>query len=180
MRQEGGRTHHVGLVTRTDALLVERRNDAVATGLDKIANNLFLAASGSTHLVVEELDGGPRDALSGVLLLLLLERQLDEQLLQLLVAVINAELLETAQSAMAGAARPVGREDLEAIDVEDPDHRLELQSGWDDGDGRKNMMEGWGMEGGMGEQTDRFLVGSNAGVDAGVHPCEQPVVHRLP
>ncbi len=38
----------------------------------------------------------PLDALAHVLLLLLLQDQLDEQLLQLLVTVVDAELLETA------------------------------------------------------------------------------------
>ena len=42
----------------------------------------------------------PGDALSLVLLLLLLQHQLDEQLLQLLVAVVDTELLKTGQSGM--------------------------------------------------------------------------------
>lgn len=45
--------------------------------------------------VVEVLDGLPLDALAQVFLLLLLQRQLDEQLLELLVAEVDAELLET-------------------------------------------------------------------------------------
>ena len=40
------------------------------------------------------LDGRPLDLLSDVLLLLGLERELDEDLLQLLVDVVDAELLE--------------------------------------------------------------------------------------
>lgn len=52
--------------------------------LDQIADDL----------VVEELDWLPLDALALVLLLLTLEGELDEHLLQLLVAVVDAELLE--------------------------------------------------------------------------------------
>ena len=44
------------------------------------------------HLVVEVVDVHPFDALPLVLLLLLLQHQLDEQLLQLFVAVVDAEL----------------------------------------------------------------------------------------
>lgn len=44
--------------------------------------------------VVEVLHGLPLDALAQVLFLLLLQRQLDEQLLQFLVAEVDAELLE--------------------------------------------------------------------------------------
>ena len=47
------------------------------------------------------------DAFSQVLLLLRLESQLDKQLLELLVAVVDAELLES-----------VGAKDLKAVDVE--------------------------------------------------------------
>ena len=46
------------------------------------------------YLVVEVVDVDPLDALALVLLLLLLEHELDEELLQLLVAVVDAELLE--------------------------------------------------------------------------------------
>jgi hypothetical protein len=52
--------------------------------LDKIAHNL----------VVEKVDGGPLNALSDVLLLLGLEGQFNKDLLQLLVDIVNAELLE--------------------------------------------------------------------------------------
>ena len=45
-------------------------------------------------LVVEVLHGLPLDPFLGILVLLGLEGQLDEQLLQLLVAVVDAELLE--------------------------------------------------------------------------------------
>lgn len=47
--------------------------------------------------VVEVFHGLPLDALPQVLLLLLLEGQLDEQLLQLLIAEVNAELFEAAR-----------------------------------------------------------------------------------
>ena len=61
--------------------------------------------------VVEVVNVLPLDALPLVLLLLLLQHQLDEDLLQLLVAVVDAELLETVLA-----------EDLETIDVEDANH----------------------------------------------------------
>ncbi len=50
---------------------------------------------GADGLVVEVLDVHPLDALAEVLLLLTLQHQLNEQLLQLLIAVVDAELLET-------------------------------------------------------------------------------------
>ena len=53
------------------------------------------------------------DSLLEVLLLLRLERQIDEQLLQLLIAVVDAELLE-----------PVLLKDLKAIDVQQTHHIL--------------------------------------------------------
>ena len=46
----------------------------------------------TTYLVVEIVNVHPLDALPLVLLLLLLQHQLDEQLLQLFVAVVDAEL----------------------------------------------------------------------------------------
>lgn len=49
-------------------------------------------------LVVEVRDRLPLDALLEVLLLLRLESQLNEQLLQLLVAVVDAELFKTDDS----------------------------------------------------------------------------------
>ena len=52
--------------------------------LDKVAHDL----------VVEVLDGRPLDLLRSVLLLLGLERELDEDLLQLLVDVVDAKLLK--------------------------------------------------------------------------------------
>jgi hypothetical protein len=50
--------------------------------LDELANDL----------VVKVLDVRPGDALALILLLLLLQDELDKQLLQLLVAVVDAEL----------------------------------------------------------------------------------------
>ena len=64
--------------------------------LDKFAHDL----------IVEELDRRPLDLLSGVLLLFGLESELYEDLLQFLVDVVNAQLLEG-----------VVPEDLEAEDV---------------------------------------------------------------
>ena len=46
-------------------------------------------------LVVKVLDGLPLDSLLRVLFLLSLERELDEELLQLLVDIVDAELLES-------------------------------------------------------------------------------------
>ncbi len=46
------------------------------------------------HLVVEVVDVDPFDALPLVFVLLLLQDELDEQLLELLVAVVDAELLK--------------------------------------------------------------------------------------
>ena len=81
---------------------------AVAAVATAVAQDSLLFA----HLVVEVVDVDPLDPLPLVLLLLLLEHQLDEELLQVLVAVVDAELLEG-----------VVVEDLEAVDVEDADHR---------------------------------------------------------
>ena len=61
--------------------------------------------------VVEVVYVLPLDALPLVLLLLLLQHQLDEDLLQLLVAVVDAELLETVLA-----------EDLETVYVKDANH----------------------------------------------------------
>jgi hypothetical protein len=49
----------------------------------------------TTDLIVEELDRLPLDALSGIFVLLGLECQLNEDLLQLLVDVVDAQLLES-------------------------------------------------------------------------------------
>ena len=81
---------------------------AVAAVATEVAQDSLLFA----HLVVEVVHVDPLDPLPLVLLLLLLEHQLDEELLQVLVAVVDAELLEG-----------VVVEDLEAVDVEDADHR---------------------------------------------------------
>ncbi len=61
----------------------------------------------NTRLVVIELNEGPPDLLAHVLLLLQLEHMLAELLLQLLVGVVDAELLEAVLA-----------ERLEAVDVE--------------------------------------------------------------
>ena len=62
--------------------------------------------------VVEVVDVLPLDPLPLVLLLLLLQHQLDEELLQLLVAVVDAELLKT-----------VLPKDLKAVDVKNSNYR---------------------------------------------------------
>ena len=54
----------------------------------------------------------PGDALSLVLLLLLLQHQLDEQLLQLLVAVVDAELLEARDKQKQKSQRKVQSFDM--------------------------------------------------------------------
>jgi len=69
--------------------------------LDKIAHDL----------VVEELDRSPLDTFSDVLFLLFLKSLLDEVLLQLLINVVDAELLET-----------VVLKDLETEDIKDTDN----------------------------------------------------------
>jgi hypothetical protein len=43
------------------------------------------------YLVVEVINVGPRDAFALVLLLFLLENELDEELLEFLIAVVDAE-----------------------------------------------------------------------------------------
>jgi hypothetical protein len=71
-------------------------------GLDQITANL----------VVEEIDVLPLDALLVVLLLFGLERELDENLLQTLVDIVDAELLETVLA-----------KDLKAVDIENAHHQ---------------------------------------------------------
>ena len=69
--------------------------------------------------VVEELDVRPRDAFTNILILFLLQSQLDEDLLQLLVAVVDDKLLKA-----------VVLKDLKAVNVKDtngpPLHALAL------------------------------------------------------
>lgn len=63
---------------------ISRINQALTT-FDQIAHNL----------VVEVLDGGPLNAFPLVLFLFSLQRQLNEELLKLLVNIVDAELLES-------------------------------------------------------------------------------------
>ena len=82
--------------------------------LDKIRNGkekggLFVTRR---YLIVEVFDMHPLDSLSLILFLFLLQNELDEELLQLLVAVVNAELLEG-----------VTPEDFESVDIKDGDDR---------------------------------------------------------
>jgi len=85
---------------REDGLLVEQLDDGGQLGvllpLDQLAH----------AQVVKVLHLRPGDPLLRVLLLLRLERELDEVLLKLLIAVIDAQLLETIHG-----------ENLEAVDV---------------------------------------------------------------
>lgn len=75
-------------LARPKTLLVHQRDDALVLLLDQVADDL----------VVEEVDVLPLDALLAVLLLLRVQRQLDEELLQLLVAEVDAQLLETSNN----------------------------------------------------------------------------------
>ena len=94
--------HRVGDLADVEARLVHDRDDPLVRLVDQLADD---------H-VVEVVDVLPLDPLPLVLLLLLLQHQLDEQLLQLLVAVVDAELLKT-----------VLPKDLKAVDVKNSNHR---------------------------------------------------------
>eukprot|EP00968_Pinguiococcus_pyrenoidosus_P012298 scaffold1070_cov245-Pinguiococcus_pyrenoidosus.AAC.52 len=83
-------------------LVVQLREDAVRAALDEV----------QAGLVVREVDEGPLDALAVVLVLLDLEDEAVEVLLQRLIGVVDAELLEA-----------VRLEALEAKDVEHADGR---------------------------------------------------------
>ena len=79
--------------------------------VQEIQQPLWPAFDERAHdLVVEVLDGRPLDTLRGILFLLCLERELDEDLLQLLVHVVDAELL-----------KGVAFEDLEAVNIQEAD-----------------------------------------------------------
>lgn len=69
-------------------------------------------------LVIEIGDGFPSNALAAIFILFGFERQFDEQLLKLLVAVINAELFET-----------VGLEDFKAVNVQNAEYDFLLDLG---------------------------------------------------
>ena len=94
--------HRVGDLADVEARLVHDRDDPLVGLVDQLADD---------H-VVEVVDVLPLDPLPLVLLLLLLQHQLDEQLLQLLVAVVDAELLKT-----------VLPKDLKAVDVKNSNYR---------------------------------------------------------
>ena len=63
----------------------------------------YLSVYLAHRLVVEVVDLLPLDALPGILFLLHLEGELDEELLQLLVAVVDAQLLEGGEEEGGGA-----------------------------------------------------------------------------
>ncbi len=65
-----------------------QQDDDALVALDHVADDL----------VVEKFHRFPCNSFLGVLILLLLQRELDEKLLQLLVAVVNAKLLKTTGS----------------------------------------------------------------------------------
>ena len=94
--------HRVGDLANIEASLVHDRNDPLVRLVNQLADD---------H-VVEVVDVLPLDPLPLVLLLLLLQHQLDEELLQLLVAVVDAELLKT-----------VLPKDLKAVDVKNSNYR---------------------------------------------------------
>jgi len=89
---------HVACVVLDDEIRDAEDARRRRLGLDQVAHDL----------VIEKADVRPADALLSVLLLLGLQRQLDEDLLQLLVHIVDTELLEA-----------VLLEDLEAVDVQD-------------------------------------------------------------
>ena len=93
--------HRVGNLANVEARLIHDRDDPLVRLVDRLADD---------H-VVEVVDVLPLDSLPLVLLLLLLQHQLDEQLLQLLVAVVDAELLKT-----------VLPKDLKAVDVKNSNY----------------------------------------------------------
>ena len=94
--------HGVGDLAHVEARLVHDGDDPLVRLVDQVADD---------H-VVEVVDVLPLDPLPLVLLLLLLQHQLDEQLLQFLVAVVDAELLET-----------VLPKNFEAVDVKNSNYR---------------------------------------------------------
>ena len=93
--------HRVGDLPNVEARLVHDRDDPLVRLVDQLADD---------H-VVEVVDVLPLDPLPLVLLLLLLQHQLDEQLLELLVAVVDAELLKTVLT-----------KDLKAVDVKNANY----------------------------------------------------------
>lgn len=86
--------------TDIQASFVHDSNDAFVSLLNEFADDL----------IVKVVDSLPGDSFPLVLFLLAFENELDEQLLELLIAVVDAELLEA-----------VGVEDLEPVDVQDAD-----------------------------------------------------------
>lgn len=72
----------------TQTRFIKNSQHPLVLGLDQIDDDL----------VVEVVDVLPLDALALVLLLLLLENQFNEQLLQLLVTVVDAQLLKTGKN----------------------------------------------------------------------------------
>ena len=99
---EYGQEDLVSDFAHTHAGLVEHREDSFALLFHQIYDDA----------IVEVVNVFPGDAFFLVLLLFLLQNQLDEDLLQFLVAVVDAELFER-----------VDVEDLEAVDVEHADQR---------------------------------------------------------
>lgn len=79
-------TDLVGDLSYAQTRFIEDGQHPLVLGLDQVDDDF----------VVEVVDVLPLDALALVLLLLLLENQFNEQLLQLLVTVVDAQLLKTA------------------------------------------------------------------------------------
>ena len=88
-------------LAHTEARLVNDRDHALVRLLNEVANDF----------VVEKVHVGPVDVLPLVLFLLLLQDKLNEELLQLLVAIVYTKLLEA-----------VVFEHFKAVDVQHADH----------------------------------------------------------
>lgn len=116
--------HLVVDLADVQARFVHDRDDALVRRLDQVADDL----------IVEVLDVGPRDAFSLVFLLLLFQHELDEQLLQLFVAVVdaasgkankNCEFIEFQSQISPKLFKAVDVEYFEAVNVENADDAIE-------------------------------------------------------
>ena len=93
-------THSLTTCLGHERLLVEVCEDPRGlTSLDQVAH----------RLVVKVVDLLPRDALLGVLLLLRLEGAVDKELLQLLVAIVDAQLLEQGMARLGQGSNRMAR-----------------------------------------------------------------------
>jgi hypothetical protein len=76
---------HASHVARAETCIINGSKHAAARRFNQLANDR----------VVKVVDVSPRNALANIVVLLLLQCQLDEQLLQLLVAVVDEKLLKS-------------------------------------------------------------------------------------